>query len=311
MLPQLTVVSPVYRAEGCIEELHRRLTDVLVAMGIDYEIVFVEDGSPDRSAEVLSRIAKRDPRVTALLLSRNFGQAPAILAGLAESAGDAVVVMDCDLQDPPEDIPLLYAKLQEGFDVVIAHRGVRQHSLFKRVTSRLWFSLLNALTDFPADPQAGPFTIVTRDVVRELLKMPNRQSHYQFLLRWIGFRQTHVDVQHAPRHEGKSSYSLPKLLRHALTGITAHSTRLLHASIYAGFFFVIVALIQFLYVIFRKLAHGIGVAGWASVMTAIWLMGGAILFSLGVIGLYIGRIVEDVKGRPSYVIRERIGSRRQ
>lgn len=303
---QLAIVSPVYRAEGCIEELHRRLTSVLEGMQVDYEIILVDDGSPDRSGETLERIAIADPHVTAVILSRNFGQHAAILAGLSESTASAVVVMDCDLQDRPEDIPLLYAKLAEGLDIVIARRRQRQDSWFKRVTSRIWFGILNRLTDSPTEPEAGSFSIITRPVVDELLSMPNRRSHYLFVLKWLGFRQAYVDVQHNQRFSGKSSYSFWRLVAHAMSGITAHSTRLLHMSIYAGFSFVILAIVQFAYVIFRKLADGIGVEGWASVMAAIWLMGGAILFSLGVIGIYVGRIVEDVKGRPPFVVRRRV-----
>jgi polyisoprenyl-phosphate glycosyltransferase len=305
-LLDLSVVSPVYRAEGCIVELHARLTAVLRQMNVAYEIILVDDGSPDRSGDLIAQLAATDPHVTAVLLSRNFGQHAATLAGLSESKANAVVVMDCDLQDRPEDIPLLHAKLAEGFDAVIARRGRRQDSLLKRATSRLWFALLNRLTDTPTDPEAGSFSILTRQVVDELLSMPNRHSHYQLLLRWLGFHQAYVVVQHAPRFEGRSSYSFGKLVRHAVFGIAAHSTRLLYLSIYTGFLFFVLAVAQFAVVIFRKFADGIGVAGWASVMAAIWLMGGAILFSLGVIGIYIGRIVEDVKGRPSFIVRKRV-----
>lgn len=308
MPPRLGIVSPVYRAEGCIEELHRRLTAVLQGMQLPYEIILVDDGSPDRSGEKLERIATGDANVTAVILSRNFGQHAAILAGLSESSADVVVVMDCDLQDRPEDIPLLYAKIREGTDVAIARRRERQDSWFKRATSRIWFGLLNRLSASQSDPEAGSFSAVTRQVVDQLLSMPNRHSHFLFILKWLGFRQAYVDVQHNQRFAGKSSYSFWRLVAHAMAGITAHSTRLLHLSIYAGFSFFALAVVQFAYVIFRKLADGIGVEGWASVMASIWLVGGAILFSLGVIGIYIGRIVEDVKGRPPFVIRRRVRS---
>jgi dolichol-phosphate mannosyltransferase len=304
--PRLSVVSPVFKAENCVGELHRRLTAALRAMDLDYEIVLVDDGSPDRSGEAIERIAASDPRVTALLLSRNFGQHAAILAGLAEARGETIVVIDCDLQDPPESIPLLYAKMAEGFDVVIARRRARKDSLFKRWTSRLWFALLNRLSDVPIDTDAGAFSIITRAVAAELLRMPNRRSHYQLVLRWLGFRQAYVDVEHGARHEGRSSYSLAKLIGHALSGVVSHSTRLLYFSVYAGFGFVMLAIAQFGYAVFLKLAHGVGVAGWTSLMAAIWLVGGAILSSLGVIGMYLGRIVEDVQQRPAYVVRRRI-----
>jgi polyisoprenyl-phosphate glycosyltransferase len=306
--PRLSVVSPVFKAENCIDELHRRLTAVLRSMEIDYEIVLVDDGSPDRSGERIEQIAASDARVTALLRSRNFGQHPAILAGLAEARGEAIVVIDCDLQDAPEDIPKLYAKMAEGFDVVVARRVERKDSFFKRATSRLWFAALNRLSDFPADPGRGTFSIVTRAVADELLRMPNRRWHYQLILRWLGFRQTYVSVEHRPRFAGRSSYSLAKLVAHALAGVVSHSTRLLYFSVYAGFAFMAFSIVQFGYVIFLKLAHNVGVAGWASVMAAIWLVGGAILFSVGVIGAYLGGVVEDVQQRPIYVVRRRIRS---
>jgi glycosyltransferase involved in cell wall biosynthesis len=275
-------------------------------MAIEYEIVLVDDGSPDESGRIMESIASSDDRVVAVFLSRNFGQHAAILAGLAEARGEAIVVIDCDLQDRPEEIPRLCAKRSEGFEVVIARRRQRKDSLFKRATSRLWFAVLNRLSDVTIDPAAGSFSLLTRNVADELLKMPNRRSHFQLILRWLGFRQTYVDVEHGPRFEGRSSYSLGKLVTHALSGVVAHSTRLLYFSVYAGFAFVALSIVQFAYVLFLKVVHGVGVAGWASLMAAIWLMGGAILSSLGVLGIYLGRIVDDVKQRPAYVVRRRI-----
>jgi glycosyltransferase involved in cell wall biosynthesis len=244
--------------------------------------------------------------MTALILSRNFGQHAAILAGVAEAKGDAIVVMDCDLQDRPEDIPLLYAKLQEGSDIVIARRTGRTTSAFKRVTSRLWFAILNRFSDIAIEPSSGSFSILKREVAEELLRMPNRHTHYQLVLRWLGFRQTYVTVDDGGRFAGRSSYSVRRLVSHAMSGIVAHSTKLLHFSIYLGFLFVVFAIAQFAWVIVRKLNSGIGVEGWASLMAAMWLIGGAILFSLGVIGIYIGRIVDDVKQRPPYIVSRRV-----
>ena len=306
MPPQLSVVSPVFKAESCIEELHRRLSSVLGATGVDYEIILVDDGSPDRSAEKLEQIAQSDSRVTAVVLSRNFGQHAAILAGLSEAKGDVVVVMDCDLQDRPEDIPLLQARLAEGFDIVIARRRRRTTSLFKRATSRLWFALLNRFSDVPIEWGSGSFSALKKNVAEELLRMPNRHTHFQLVLRWLGFRQTYVDVDDGGRFRGQSSYSVATLVTHAMSGIVAHSTRLLHFSIYAGFLFVALSIAQFAYIVVQKLRSGIGVAGWASLMAAMWLIGGTILFSLGVIGIYLGRIVDDVKQRPAFIVSRRI-----
>jgi polyisoprenyl-phosphate glycosyltransferase len=277
-------------------------------MDVDYEIVLVNDGSPDRSGEVLAAIAARDPRVVVLNLSRNFGQHPAILAGLEQARGEQVVVMDCDLQEAPEDIPRLRAKAAEGYDVVFARRRESQRGWFKRVTSKAWFSLINVLSELPVVPEIGTLSLISRQVVHELLRMPNRHSHYQHLVRWMGFRQAYIEIDHGRRFDGgRSSYSLRTLVRHAFIGVVAHSTRLLTFSIYAGFAFVLLSVLQFGYVIYLKLFRGVGVAGWTSVMAALWLMGGAILSSLGIIGLYIARIVEEVKERPAFIVRERIG----
>jgi dolichol-phosphate mannosyltransferase len=303
---QLSIVTPVYRAANGLDELHRRLTSVLEKEQLDFEIVLVEDGSPDASAAAVERIARSDARVTGVLLSRNFGQHAAILAGIAEASGDLVVVMDCDLQDRPEDIPLLIAKLREGHDVVIARREARTTGFFKRTASRLWFWILNLFSDIQIERGAASFSILRRAVVDALLKMPNRNTHYQLVLRWLGFRQTYVTVSDGGRFEGTSTYSLRKLLSHAASGFVSHSTKLLHFSIYAGFLFVLLAIVQFGYVVFERFSHNVGVAGWASMMATIWFIGGAILFSLGVIGIYLSRLVDDVKERPPYVIARRI-----
>jgi glycosyltransferase involved in cell wall biosynthesis len=308
-VPRISVVSPVYRAEGCLDELHRRLTETLQSMRIPYEIVLVNDGSPDRSGEVLAAIAARDPHVVVLNLSRNFGQHPAILAGLEQARGDQVVVMDCDLQEAPEDIPRLIAKAAEGYDVVFARRRRSRRTWLKRASSKVWFSVINVLSDLPVVDDIGSLSLITRQVVDELLRMPNRHSHYQHLVRWMGFRQAYIEVDHDRRFDGgRSSYSLRALLRHAFIGVVAHSTRLLTFSIYVGFGFVVLSVGQFGYVIYLKFFRGVGVAGWTSLIAAIWLIGGAILSSLGVIGLYVARIVEEVKERPAYIVRERLGA---
>lgn len=304
----LSVVSPVYRAEACLHELHRRLTTVLQTMGGRYELVFVNDGSPDGSENVLAEIAQSDPRVVVLNLSRNFGQHPAIMAGLEHARGDQVVVIDCDLQESPEDIPRLVAKAAEGFDVVFARRRRSSRSWFKRASSKVWFWLINALSDLAVVTDIGTFSLITRQVVDQIVRMPNRHSHYLHVVRWLGFRQAFIEIDHARRFDGrKSSYSLRALLRHAFAGIVAHSTRLLTVSIYAGFAFVGVSILQFGHVLYLKLFRSVGVAGWASLMAAVWLIGGAILSSLGVIGLYLARVVEEVKERPVFIVRERIG----
>lgn len=303
---RLSIISPVYRAEGCLEELHRRLTAVLQSMHVDYEIVLVDDGSTDRSAEKISALTAADARVVGILLSRNFGQHAAITAGVADAKGDWIIVMDCDLQDRPEDIPTLFAKGLEGRDVVFARRRKPHESFLKRATSRAWFAVLNALTDFPVQAGTGSFSLISRQVADEFLRISDRHRHYILVLRWLGFEQTYVDVEQGERFTGRSSYTFTALLRHAVSGIASHSTRLLYLSIYAGFAFVALAVVQFAYVIYLKIFRGVGVAGWSSVMGAIWLTGGAILSSLGILGIYLGRVFEQVKQRPMYIVRKRI-----
>ena len=210
------------------------------------------------------------------------------------------------LQDRPEDIPALYAKAIDGYDIVIARRERRGESAFKHVTSRLWFAILNKLTELPVDPGAGSFSIISRHVADEFLRLSDQHRHYLLVLRWLGFRSTYVDVALADRFAGRSSYTLRALVRHAVSGIASHSTRLLYLSIYTGFVFVALSIAQFAWVLYLKFAHDVGVAGWASVIAAVWLTGGAILAALGVLGIYIGRIFEQVKQRPIYIVRSRI-----
>jgi polyisoprenyl-phosphate glycosyltransferase len=301
---QLSVVSPVYRAEACIDELYQRLTAVLQTLVDTYEIILVEDGGPDRSWERIKALAAQDDHVRGLQLSRNFGQHPAIAAGLAASQGAFVVVIDCDLQDPPEMISRLIDQARAGFEVVYTKRRHRTDSAFKRLASRLFFFVMNTISPSFAEPGQGSFSLIARPVVQEYLRVVDVHSHYLSVLRWLGFRSTSVEVEQEPRFAGTSSYSLRKLISHALSGIAAQSTRLLHLSTAMGLLFSLIAGGQVLWLVYRKLFWSIGVEGWASLMAALWLIGGAILFSLGVVGLYLGRMFEHTRGRPLFVVRE-------
>jgi dolichol-phosphate mannosyltransferase len=239
------------------------------------------------------------------MLSRNFGQHAAILAGLRDAAGDVIVVADCDLQDRPEDIPALYARLAEGFDVVVARRRNRTASWGRRAASAAWFAVVNRLTDTPVEPGVGAFSMVRAEVARAVLCMPNRRTHFYFVLRWVGFRRSSLEVEDGGRHAGRSGYSIAGLLRFATAGIVAHSTRLLHAAVYVGGAFAALSAAPFAYVAARLLRGG-AVPGWAAVMAALWLTGGVTVFFLGVIGIYLAGLVDDVKERPAYVVRRRV-----
>lgn len=307
---QLSIVSPIYRAEACIDELYQRLTAVLRHLPGAYEIILVEDGSPDQSWERIKHLAAQDSHVVALQLSRNFGQHNAIAAGLSASRGQYTVVMDCDLQDPPEVIPQLLEQAKAGVDIVYTRHTIRVDSTFKQRTSRVFFLIVNILSPLSAVPGQGSFSLISRQVVDEYLRVTDVHSHYLSVLHWLGFRSTCVDVAQAERFAGASSYSLSKLVSHALNGITSHSTRLLHISTGMGLLFALLAVLQILYLVYRKWIHSIGVEGWASLMVVTWLVGGAILFSLGVIGLYLGRMFEHTRHRPLFVVREQINGER-
>lgn len=307
---QLSIVSPIYRAEACIDELYQRLTAVLRHLPGAYEIILVEDGSPDQSWERIKHLAAQDSHVVALQLSRNFGQHNAIAAGLSTSRGQYTVVMDCDLQDPPEVIPQLLEQAKAGVDIVYTRHTIRVDSTFKQRTSRVFFFIVNILSPLSAVPGQGSFSLISRQVVDEYLRVTDVHSHYLSVLHWLGFRSTCVDVAQAERFAGASSYSLSKLVSHALNGITSHSTRLLHISTGMGLLFALLAVLQILYLVYRKWIHSIGVEGWASLMVVTWLVGGAILFSLGVIGLYLGRMFEHTRHRPLFVVREQINGER-
>jgi glycosyltransferase involved in cell wall biosynthesis len=300
----VSVVVPLYRCEECVAELYSRLVISLEAITGSFEIVLVNDGSPQDDWVLMRQIALRDPRVKAINLSRNFGQHYALSAGLAHAGGDWVVVMDGDLQDPPEEIATLYAKAIEGHDIVFGRMPVRAGSLFKRATSRAFSSMLGFLMDEKLDNAVTHFSIVSRDVVRNLRRFQERNRSYAFLLRWLGFDVAYVDVKHHARHAGTSSYTLPKLLRHASELVVSQSDKPLRLSINFGFAVALLAFAYGLFMILRYLFHGTPPTGWTSLIVSIYFLGGLGFMALGIVGLYIGSIFEETKHRPLYVIKE-------
>jgi glycosyltransferase involved in cell wall biosynthesis len=297
---QLSVVVPVYGCRGCVEPLHRRLVAVIEQMGVEAEIILVDDRSPDGSWELLEPMARRDPRTVAIRLSRNFGQHAAITAGLERARGERVVVMDCDLQDPPEEIPRLYAKALEGFEIVYARRKRTGTSPFRRATARLYFKLMNVFAKASFD-QAGSFSIISRQVVDEFLRFRDRDRHYILILHWLGFTNTTIDYEQSGRHEGSSSYGIRGLLSHALSGLFFQTTVLLRWIVYMGFALSAAGLLFAVYVIVVKLT-GSAAPGFASLAVFTLTIGGFIIVSTGVTGLYIGRVFDQVRERPLFVI---------
>ena len=297
----LSVVVPVYRCMDCIGPLHDRLKLVLEKVPGSHEIVFVDDRSPDGAWSALEALAQSDPTVRAIRLSRNFGQHAAITAGLAECSGRQAVVMDCDLQDPPEEIPRLLEKAREGHDIVLARRLEKKHSAFRRVASRAFFAFLSAFNDVPVDGSFGSFSLIARPVIDAFLRFGDRDRHYLLILRWLGFQVGWIDYVHADRHAGRSSYSLRSLIAHALDGVFFQTTVLLRWIVYVGFAVAGAGALLAFYFVYMYFAHSV-VPGWTSLIVLILVIGGFIIASTGITGLYIGKIFEQVKARPLYVI---------
>jgi len=304
---ELSVVVPVYGCRDCVAALHERLEQVLEALVPSFEIVFVDDRSPDGAWEVLSGLAEQHAHVKAIRLSRNFGQHQAITAGLAESRGRWTVVMDCDLQDQPEDIPLLYRTALTGHDIVFGRRQVRYDSWFRRLAARTYFWLLSRSVKTAMDGEYGSFSILSHRVRKAFLALRDRDRHYLFILYWLGFRQTSVDVRRSTRFAGSSSYTFTALVRHAFEGVFFQTTALLRWIVYCGFAvsFIGVLLACVFVVVYIT---GNPYPGWTSLAVLLLVLGGFIVMSTGVAGLYIGKIFDQVKDRPLYVIDERIAS---
>jgi dolichol-phosphate mannosyltransferase len=300
--PVISVVVPSYCCEACLEPLCEQLRPVLEAISPRFEVVIVDDHSPQADWAKIAALAKKEPRVRGVKLTRNFGQHNAIAAGLSEANGDWVVVMDCDLQDRPEEVARLYAKAMEGFDVVFASRVSRTDGAAKVMTSRLFHKVNDKISGSKSDPGIGSFSIISRRVVRELRKFRDTQRNYPLQVSWLGFPVAIVPVEHGERHAGKSSYSVIKSIRHAIATVLSQSTRPLYASAIFGFLMALSAASVGAYILVRKLAGSYTVEGWTSVIVSLWFLFGVLFLNLGVLGLYLGSVFNEVRNRPPFVI---------
>jgi glycosyltransferase involved in cell wall biosynthesis len=307
-MAHISVVVPVYKAENCLHALYSRLKTALETITQDFEIVLVEDCGGDRSWDIIIELAKVDTKVKGIQFSRNFGQHYGITAGLDYCDGDWVIVMDCDLQDRPEEVPRLYAKAQEGFDVVLARRGKRKDPLLKRFTSWLFYQLFNYLTDLHYDREVGNFRIVSRQVVESLFLMRERLRFFGALVDWTGFSTTSIRVDHAERFEGKSTYTFAKLWKLASETIIAYSDKPLRLSIKLGFFISTLLFIYAVFIILKVFLLGSPVAGWSSLIVSVYFLFGIVISILGILGIYLGQTFDEVKKRPLYLIRNKTWS---
>jgi dolichol-phosphate mannosyltransferase len=302
----ISVVIPVYGCKACLEELYRRLVVSLEAITPSFEIIMVNDACPQNSWEIIREIALRDTRVKGLDLSRNFGQIRAITAGLHHARGEWIVVMDCDLQDRPEEIHRLYSKAQEGYDVVFSRRTVRRDRFFKRVSSKIFHALYGYLTGGAFDSTISNFSICRRMVADNYKRMGDRNRAYILFIKWMGFNSTVIDIEHSERSAGKSSYTLKKQLRLACEIITTQSNKPLAISIKIGCIITFVSFIYVLVVLYRYFFNGIGITDSSGLIACICFIGGIVIAQLGVLGHYIGYVFDQAKGRPLYIVRETV-----
>ena len=301
--PLISVVVPVYKAENCLDELYRRLAQALELISPNFEIVLVEDCGGDRSWEVIERLAGQDARVKGIQFSRNFGQHYGITAGLDHCHGDWVVVMDCDLQDRPEEISRLYAKAQEGYDVVLARRGTRRDPLFKRAASWLFYKMFSYLADIDYDAQTGNFRILSRKVAKNLCAMREQLRFFGGMVQWMGFPTASIEVEHAERHEGKSTYTFGKLWKLAAETIIAYSDKPLRMAVRFGFLMALLAFCYGLYILALSTFYEVSIMGWSSLIVSLYFIGGIIISILGIIGIYLGKTFDESKKRPLYIVR--------
>lgn len=300
---KISVVVPVYGCRAALPELHKRLTDSLSLITDEYEIILVNDACPQNSWEVIEDICNKDSKVRGIELSRNFGQMKAILAGLDMACGDWIVVMDCDLQDRPEEIPKLYEKAQEGYDVVFARRKKRKDNVLKVFLSKMFYRIYRFATDGNYDGALSNFSIAKKDVIKNYCQMREQHRGYVMYIRWLGYRQATIDVMHDERFEGKSSYSMRKRIDLAMELLTSQSDKLLRLFTGMG---LLMSLISFFVIIGLVIYHQVAnvSVGWTSVIATTVLMGGLIIMVVGVVGIYVGNIFMQTKGRPLYVIRQ-------
>jgi len=308
MVPTLSVVLPVYNERQNLDALVGRLIPALEkAAGEDFEILFVDDGSVDGSADILDAFHARDPRLKAVHFSRNFGQQAALQAGLDEATGRAVILMDADLQDPPEVLGRLVEHWRQGYEVVYAIRRRRKEGLVKRAAYAVFYRTLKAVAEIDVPLDAGDFCLLDRRVVDTLATLPERNRLLRGLRRWVGFRQVGVEYERAARHAGETKYTLRRLLRLALSGYVGFSAMPLRAAAWLGFVSASAGFALALWAVVTKLVDIPSPRGWASTVAIVLFVGGVQLVMLGVVGEYLGRVYDEVRKRPLYVVRSRTG----
>ena len=301
-VPLLSIVSPVYKAENIIPLLVERIEKAVGKITADYEVILVEDGGPDASWRVIEAIAETNPKIKGIKLSRNFGQHPAIMAGLSQAKGEWVVVMDCDLQDQPEEIEKLHAKALEGFDIVLAKRRDRKDRFFKKMTSLFFSKVYGYFTDTDYDNEVANFGIYHKKVIQSILDIPDTIKFFPLFVKFVGYNSTSIIVAHAERAEGTTSYSFAKLLSLAFNTIISFSNKPLKLFVKFGLTISFISFVIGMYNLYLALTHQIAVLGYSSIIVSIWFLSGVLITTIGVTGIYVGKIFDQTKGRAPYII---------
>jgi glycosyltransferase involved in cell wall biosynthesis len=305
-MKKFSVVSPVYNAANILPQLIQRIEVSLKSLDLDYEIILVDDGCKDGSWGVIEQYCKNNKSLIGIKLSRNFGQHYAITAGIEIAQGEWIVVMDCDLQDRPEEIPNLYSKALEGFDIVLAKRINRKDSFIKKYFSKMFYKTLKYLTGIDQDETVANFGMYNYKVIKSVVSMKESIRYFPAMIKWVGFSTTKIDVEHNFRHSGKSSYSLRKLLELALNIMLSYSIKPIFITIKVGFAISLLSFLAALFYLIEWLNGSIFLMGFTSLIISIWFLSGIIISTLGILGLYIAKTFEVVKGRPNYIIEKQI-----
>lgn len=299
-----SIIIPVYNEEAVVQETYRRLTRVMQVIGEPYELLFVNDGSRDRTAEIIEGLAESDNCVKLLDFSRNFGHQIAITAGMDYAGGDAIVIIDADLQDPPELIPQMIDKWREGYDIVYAQRAERKgETLFKKWTAALFYRTLRVLTEVDIPLDTGDFRLIDRKVCDAMRSLREKNRFVRGLVSWVGFRSAAVAYVREERFAGETKYPLKKMLRFSVDGITSFSYKPLKLATYLGFLISLASFIYLMISLGQRVFTNSTVAGWSSLIACLLLLNGVILIILGILGEYVGRIYDETKNRPLYILR--------
>jgi len=302
----ISIVSPVYRAEKILPILVSEINLVMERIGEDYEIILVDDRSPDNSWEVMKVLSSQNSKIKSIRLSRNFGQHSAIFAGLTKTKGDWVVVMDCDMQDQPKEIAKLYKKALEGYDIVLGQRENRKDKFLKKLSSKLFYKVFNYLSGGQFNNEIGNFGIYKKKVIDSILNINDYIKFFPLFINWVGFRNISIPIEHGEREEGKSSYSISRLLKLAFNVIISFSDKPLRLFINFGLGISILSFILGIYYLYLSITHKITQPGFSSLILSIWFLSGIIISCIGIVGVYLGKTFDQAKNRPTFIIDEEL-----